>query len=223
MRTRFVPAVVLCAALATALAPSPAAAAKKRKPAPCAPSHSTTLAASKDIRVYSVPKKGDYDQAYACLLSKNRRVLLANSEECMGTDEATGFRIAGRYVAWVKVSCGLSEGTSGVVVTDVAARRVKWSAPGATPGAPAPGVSPSVYGLGVNENGSAAWIGTYGTSGGVAPSPDDRKQVRKLEPGSPPEGTLVDSGPDINENSFGLAEDGFYYRKGTTPLFATLE
>ena len=223
MRTRTAVALAAVVAVSIAALPGSAAAARK-KPAKCSASRSTTIAQTKDVRVYSQPKKDDYDQGYACLYKTGKRVLLANVEECMGTDKASSFEIAGHYVGWVSTSCGLDEGTSQVVVTDVAKGKNVVRGSGAVPANPnADLYSTSVRDLVVSPTGAAAWIGTYSRSSGDTPTPDDRIQVSKAAPGGMPGGTLVDSGPDIVTGSLALSSTGFYYRKGTTPLFEELQ
>jgi hypothetical protein len=74
----------------------------------------------------------------------------------------------------------------------------------------------------MSRTGSVAWTGVWdANSGGLeAPSPNDDRQVRKLEPGAPAGGTLLDSGLDIESGSLALSartRAGFswlYWRKG---------
>jgi hypothetical protein len=219
MRKTALALVALCVAVAAA----PASAAAAKNPPRCAGKGTTTLRASKDARIYE--RRSDH-LVFACLYAKNRRVKLASRTHCDTDPQVTGFKIAGRYVGWVRAECGLVDGTGEVVLTDMSTGKIVRSAPAATPSSPsAPVDNSGVFDFVVNENGSIAWIGDYSSEGAPAPSPDDRRQVRKLEADSPAGGTLVDSGPDIVEESLALTYDGsgFYYRKGATPLFATLK
>jgi hypothetical protein len=215
MRTRKTALMLTAAACAATAVPSPASAAQKLPR--CAEKGSRTLQATRDGRIYA--RKST---VYACLYKKNRRVKLGHETACEEVPQATGYQLAGRYVGWVRAECGGPEGSGEVVLTDLTTGQIVRSAPAVTTADPNQG-SNGVFDFRVNANGSIAWIGTYGSTG-PAPSPDDRIQVRKLEAGSPAGGTLVDSGPDIVEDSLALTHDGsgFYYRKGTTPLFATL-
>lgn len=221
MRTPVAVALALSGAVVMALAPAPALAAK-RKPLPgCAAEKSTTLEQSKDARVYQVG-----DKVYACRFKKNRRVLLG-TDECMTQIRASRFTLKGRYVGWVATSCGLVSGTSSIQVTNLDTGRLLHGASAAvrtangTDGTQETNTYISDYVM--KANGSVAWIGVYGNDGTTTvDSPADEVQVRRLQAGSPSGGELVDQGQTVVLESLGLAKDGFYYRKGATPLFAPL-
>jgi hypothetical protein len=207
--------VALCAA-----APAPAAAAKNLPR--CAAKGSTTLRATEDARVYQ--RKSD-NAVFACLYTKNHRVKLGSRTSCDTEPQVTGFDLAGKYVGWVRAECGLADGTGEVVLANLGTGQILRSAPAATPSNPSDdGPNNGVLEFVLNDRGTIAWIGEYSQSGPTAPSPDDRRQVRKLEAGSPQGGTLVDSGPTIVEGSLARTRtgEGFYYRKGTSTLFVPL-
>jgi hypothetical protein len=207
--------IALCA-----VAPAPAAAAKN--PPRCALKGSKALLANKDARVY---QRSSDNLVFACLYKKNRRAKLGSATSCDTGSGAADYRLAGNYVAWVRSECGLDDTLSYIAVTDMTTGKVVQAAQAATPaGSDGTGPNSAISDLVVNDKGSVAWIGSYEGHGPTAPAPDDRRQVRKLEPGSPEGGTLVDSGPDIVEGSLGLTRTGagFYYRKGATPKFAAL-
>lgn len=213
---------LLVAALAASLtAALPSTAAAKKLPR-CAEKKSITLDATRNARIYSRPSG---NLVFACLYKKNRRVKLGSATSCDDQQQAVDYKLAGRYVGWVRAECGLASGFSDIVLTDLSTGRIVRSARGATP--MDPNRSSAEYGVSefvVNARGSMAWIGSYPVTG-PAPEPDDRRQVRKLEAESAsPDGTLVDSGPDIVVDSLALTRDGsgFYYRKGAEPLFGTL-
>jgi hypothetical protein len=216
---------VVGAALAIAVAAAPASAAT-RQPAKCAAHRSTTELATKDARVYSL-KNG---RVYGCLLKKNKRVLLGTAGDCQGSPEPRAFRLAGRYVGFVSTACNLDTADETVIVADLTTGTAKLAAPAFAPpeGLPVHDREPNtgVVGFYMTDKGSAVWTGLFDAAGKRsltgADDPDDLVQVRKAEPGSPKTGTTVDQDHDIALRSLALDGDGFYYRKGETPLFAPL-
>jgi hypothetical protein len=216
--------VVLAAALVAgaAFAPASASAAKKKQLPNCAAKKSTTLEATKDARVYQVGSN-----IYACRNKKNRRVLLGH-DECQNDTAAGDFTLKGNYVGWVATSCGLDSGDQQIHVNDMNTGKTLYAAAAATRISGVSGRLPAstfVTDYVMKKNGSVAWIGTYGDDGTTTiDSPADEVQVRRLQPGAPAGGEIVDQGQDVVLNSMALAGDegGFYYRKGATPLFAPL-
>lgn len=215
-------ALALGLALATAVAPGAALAAKKKPLPNCAAKKSTTLAVTKDARVYQLGTN-----IYACRNKKNRRVLLG-SDECQNDTAASNFTLKGKFVGWVASSCGLVSGTDQIRVNNLDTGKTLYSASAATRISSVPGgqeTNTSVTDYVMKANGSVAWIGTYGDdSTTTIDSPSDEVQVRRLQPGAPAGGEIVDQGQNVVLDSMALATDegGFYYRKGTTPLFAPL-
>ena len=62
--------------------------------APCRPAKSTTIAKTKDARMY---KSGRSGNIYGCLLSRSKSVLLDRSEEPAAVTEVLHARLAGRF------------------------------------------------------------------------------------------------------------------------------
>jgi hypothetical protein len=214
--------VLLTAAivLGAALTPGSAMAAKKKLLPNCAAKKSTTLEATKDARVYQVGS-----EIFACRNKKNRRVHLA-SDECQNGDAAGRFTLKGNYVGWIDTSCGLVSGVDTIVVTNLNTGKILHQAsaaertPAGVDGKEERNTFVSDYVM--KDNGSVAWIGVYGNDGTTTvDSPADEVQVRKLEGTSGVQ--VVDQGQTVQLESLALAADGFYYRKGATPLFATLQ
>ena len=206
---------LLAAALTTGVLAAPAPALAAKKPPNCAQRGSVTLEASRDARVYSVTDRSAVTRIYGCRNKKNRRTFLG-VKDCQNDTAAQDFTLKGRYLGWVASSCGLTSGTHSIVVTNLdTGKRLHGAGAAQRPeGASSDGeLSTAVSDYVMKANGSVAWIGLY--SG-------ESVQVRRLEPGSPQGGELVDQGLDIAKTSLALSDDGFYYRKGATPLFATL-
>jgi hypothetical protein len=216
--------VLLAAALVAgaAFAPGSASAAKKKPLPGCAAKKSITLDVTKDARVYQLGTN-----IYACRNKKNRRVLLG-SDECQNDTAASNFDLKGKFVGWVATSCGLVSGRDQIRVNNLDTGQTLYSASAATRISGVSGgqeTNTFVTGYVMKENGSVAWIGTYGDdTTTTVDSPADEVQVRRLQPGSAAGGDIVDQGQSVVLDSIALATDegGFYYRKGTTPLFAPL-
>jgi hypothetical protein len=223
MRRTTTTAVLTVLALALACAPASAA---TRQPANCAAKRSTTLLASKDARIYRLRN----DRVYGCLLKKNRRVLLGTEGDCQGSPEPREFRLGGRYAGFVSTACNLDTADETIIVVDLKTGRAKWTPPAFAPPSGLPGQArdpnTGVADWVMSPSGSAAWIAVFDAAGRrdqtKPDDPADLVQVRKIEPGAPAGGTTVDDGGDIALRSLALGSDGFYYRKGATPLFAPL-
>jgi hypothetical protein len=205
VRRTIVVLTALCAVVTCA--PAPAAAARKKPLPNCAAKKSETVLATKDARVYALRDDPSADASiYACNYRKNRRVLLGFETECANSEHVKGVRLAGRYVGYLTETCGIDtdESSDAVQAVDLLSGKTLWQA-----------TAPSIADFEMTRTGSLVWFGS-----GSTPS---TTEVRKLEPGSPAGGTIVDTGTDVVPGSLALGGDGFYYRKGTTPLFAPLQ
>ena len=111
-------------------------------------------------------------------------------------------------------------------LADLTTGRQKWSAPAAV-GDPKvdADVTTFVTGFAITPKGSAVWIGVFSAGGETneVDSPLDQVEVRKLEAGSPKDGTQVDQGQDVKPGSLALDRHVFYYAKGTTALSGSIE
>jgi hypothetical protein len=219
-------ALVAAAAILTGAALAPATATAAKALPNCAAKKSTTLAATKDARVYSVRTKNGGERRYACRNKKNKRVFLGG-DECQNDTEAGSFTLKGKYVGWIASSCGLVAGTSQIRVTDLNTGKTLYSASAASRTTSVAGgqeTNTFVADYVMKDNGSVAWIGVFGDDGTTTvDSPADEVQVRRLQPGAPAGGEIVDQGQTVVLESLALAQDGFYYRKGATPMFAPLQ
>jgi hypothetical protein len=209
---------IALAALTVALfLAAPEAGARKR--APCTARHDKTVLATDRSRVFTVPAHGER-VAYACLYKKNRRRRLGLIGECQNETQASDFRLGGPYVGYEDTVCGLVAGSTLVKVLNLKTGRVKYSAPGATGTAsPSEEASFGVSDFEMKANGSIVWIGSFDQdSNGVDDPATDSRQVRKLEPGSPAGGAVVDSGLGIAEGSLALSSSSgeatpFYWQR----------
>lgn len=218
--------IVLLALLAlAALAAVPGAADAKKKKPTCARKGSHTLLSTNRSTVFW---KGGAANVYACLFKKGKPRRLGQLEECQNTIQASDFRLGGKYVGFESTSCNLDNGDTAVKVIDLKTGHTKWSAPGAT-GTFGPGDdSTDVTDFEMKPNGSIVWMGYFDQSSNDV-GPGDERQVRKLEPGAPAGGTVVDSGMNLVPGSLALSsttpESGltpFYWTKGSTPSSSTL-
>ena len=201
-------------ALLATLAAFPAGAdARRHKPKPsCTPHGSTTIEASKAIRVFSLRnKRTDAVDFYACRYKTRKRFLMGSAEDLGGTGDAIGLvRIAGAFVGWDSQPFDDSERynpsftgfPSTVHAVDMRSGTERHAA--ATTGSPS---SSSVACLLLQPSGSFAWIGTDGSG----------NQVHRYDASGH---TLLDSGADIQPDSLAAGTVTLYWMKGGAPQFA---
>jgi hypothetical protein len=196
---------------------APPAAEAKKAPKGCKARGTKTLLETSRARVFTRRDKDGGRDVFACLNSNGRKRRLGIRGDCAVGAAADHIRLAGFFVGYVSTACNIDTTNSFVVVRDLRTGRVKWTAEGAT-GPPSPDTgdhSSKVAGFEMRPNGSAVWIGVFIRD--IGGSPTDR-QVRKLEPGSPADGALVDSGLRIDGRSLALSSSGgtavpFYWKK----------
>jgi hypothetical protein len=126
-------ALTLAALVALAGGVDVASAAKHRKP--CARKGSTTVVATRQVRVYEVPNREGGDHLYGCLRSSGLRRLLEDSYDdfYVTSGKYDHVRVAGRFVAWqftaTDISCKAAcppdydPTVTGLFVRDLRARR----------------------------------------------------------------------------------------------------
>jgi hypothetical protein len=218
--------LALAAVGLVALAAVPAADAKTGHHG-CAARGTRTVADNGRARIYTRRGKHGNVFLFGCLRSNGRKTRLGFRGDCAVSTSVSKIRLAGRYAGYVETTCNIDLTNAYVVVRDLRTGRARWSAEGAT-GTPDPDTgdhSSEVADFDIRRNGSAVWIGIFIQS--IGGDPTDR-QVRKLEPGSPPGGTLVDSGLDIVKGSLGLSQSPgsrpafYYWRKGSSTFSDTL-
>jgi hypothetical protein len=226
MRKRlFATASVLGALLATA-APAQATHAERTK---CTARNAHTILKTETGRIFSVPGGDFFAKIYGCLYSQNRRWFLGIDGDCDPGDAVDKFILIGRYVAFVETGCNIDSSQDYVNVRDLRTGRTKWrtvAATGTSDGEP----STEVKDLVMSRTGSVAWIGEWdANSGGIStPEPNDDRQVRKLEPGAPRGGTLLDRGFEIEDRSLGISArtsrgySWIYWTKSDSPFAAKL-
>jgi hypothetical protein len=167
-----------------------------------------TILATKSARVFAVQIRGTNEaRIYGCLYSRNRRWSLGVESECQGATQVSGFILAGRFLAYVESFCDLDTASDYVVVKDLRTGQDRFRAPAAG-GAFASEGDPStrVSDLALSRTGSVAWIGEWDANSNRAiGDPNDNRQVLKLEVGSPPGGTVLAEGVDIEPGSLGLS------------------
>lgn len=229
MRTRlFIVAVGLIVLL---LVPATTAHASHAEGTKCTARNAHTILKTGTGRIFSTPAGDFVNRVWGCLYSQNRRYSLGRDGDCDPGASVDRFILIGRYVAFVSTSCNIDQGEDSVVVRDLRTGRTKWRAPAATGNLPDDGVpSTEVTDLAMSRTGSIAWIGEWdANSGGLeTPHPNDDRQVRKLEPGAPEGGALLDSGLAIDRRSLGLSartSGGYswiYWTKADSPFAAKL-
>ena len=194
------------AAAALVLVSSAPASAQGR--ARCTARGAETIVATKSARVFAVQIRGTNEaRIYGCLYSRNRRWSVGVENECQGATQASGFILNGRYLAYVESFCDLDTASDHVVVKDLRTGAVKFRAPAAGGAFAAEGEpSTRVTDLALARTGSVAWIGEWDADSNRAiGGPPDNRQVLKLEVGSPPGGTVLAEGADIEPGSLGLS------------------
>jgi hypothetical protein len=174
----------LAAVAAAALLLAPASAPAKAKPR-CSTA-GTTLAASKDVRIYTRGKS--LDPVYACAYASGRKFDVGTFGECQSTLQFEEAQFAGRYLAVLGKACGAEDQSNSIVVWDVRTRKVVHR-------------TPDSFGIGsfaLAPSGAVAWI-----------ADDGDLEVRRIETGDTVE--KLDSGKDIAPGSMGMASDGTIY------------
>ncbi|HEX8744519.1 MAG TPA: hypothetical protein VF712_15440 [Thermoleophilaceae bacterium] len=224
MRKRLLAVCVAAGALAAANG-APAQAATAR----CTARNAQTIAATNSARIYATPLGDGASRIYGCLYSRNRRYLLGNDGDCDPGPVVSRLTLRGRYVAFVETFCNIDASDDYVAVKDLRTGRNKWRAISAT-GNRAENGEPStlVSDIALSPTGSVAWIADWEAVSGGNSSPQDDRQVRKLEPGAPAGGALLDSGLGIEQRSLAIgsrSSSGYsriYWTKDDAPAAAKL-
>ena len=219
---------MLAAAVAGVVALAPPANAQSGSK--CTARGSKTVLQTGSVRIYTTRLGDSAARVYGCLYSQNRRRFLGIEGDCDPGPTVSGLTVRGRYVALVESFCNIDSSDDYVVVRDLRTGAVKHRAVGAA-GTPADTGEPStlVRELVLSSTGSVAWIADWkAVSGSSTAHPNDDRQVRKLEPGSPEGGTLLDSGLGIERRSLALGSRtsaGYarlYWTKDGAPATARL-
>jgi hypothetical protein len=219
--------VLLAAALLAGAALAPGSAGAKTKLLPnCAAKKSTTLAANKDGRVYSVGFN-----AYACSYKANKRFLLGDTSECQNQTEADDFRLGDGVLGYMATSCDLVSGNSTIRVISLKTGKPKYSASPVDATWSGGDYSTDFGSWEMKRNGSIAWIGHFGnfvTTPTSGPPPAEQFQVWKIDADG---AVKLDSGANIDRGSLALGsfEDPdtglspIYWIKGGTPVKGALK
>jgi hypothetical protein len=202
--------VTLAAVLGLALVPAGASAAKAKRT--CYPAHSTTLAATKSVRVFQTrgfSRDTKTHATYGCLLSAKRPHRFVVLDFPMGFEHIT---IAGRFVAYAAYSDCAADycNPNAVMVQDLKTGRRTFAEGTLVAVA-------HVSDLVLRPDGTVAWIQTsYDDNGSVRPGFD----VVAGGPGRTP--VLLGSGADVAPGSLALAGRTAYWTQGAQPRSAAL-
>jgi hypothetical protein len=197
-------------ALGLALVPAGASAAKAKRT--CYPAHSTTLAATKSVRVYQTrgfTRETKTHATYGCLLSAKRphRFVVLDFPE--GYEHIT---IAGRFVAYAAYSDCAADycNPNAVMVQDLKTGRQTFAEGTVVAVA-------HVSDLVLRSDGTVAWIQTsYDDNGSVKPGFD----VVAGGAGRTP--AVLGSGADVAPGSLALAGRTVYWTQAAQPRSAAL-
>ena len=188
-----------------------------------------TVIATGSVRIFTTTLGNTAERVYGCLYSKNRRYFLGIEGDCDPGPAIDQLRVSGRYVAYVQSFCNIDASDDYVVVQDLRTGRIKWRAIAATGQRGDSEPSTLVGDLVLSRTGSVAWIADWdANSGSSTPDPNDDRQVRKLEPGAPAGGTLLDAGLGIEQGSLGIGSrtsagySWIYWTKDGSPAAAKL-
>lgn len=222
---RFRTLAIGCALGALLLMPAaPAQGATK-----CTARKAQTELQTRTARLFTTPLGNAERRVYGCLYSRNRNYLIGIERDCDPGATVSKYVLAGRYVGYVQTNCNIDQSDDYVVVKDLTTGSDKYHVIAATGQESTFPPSTLVRDLALSRTGSVAWIGDWDAhSGSSTPDPNDDRQVRKMEPGSPEGGTLLDSGLSIDKRSLGLSartSGGYswlYWTKGDSPFAAKL-
>jgi hypothetical protein len=189
-------AATLALLTAAGTAVATAAGSVRRKPAPCPPPHARVLAHDRDVRVWSSGGLGG--TIVACDARRRTALTLTSPARHLPfRSSASGFRLAGDVVGYVRTTFGVDSGSSRLVIADVAARR--WLREVPAGGYVDAGLisREAVEALIVTTRGSAAWITSRSERGVAGPS-----AVHLAARAGPV--LLLDEGPGIEPASLRL-------------------
>ena len=194
----------------------------------CTARKAETVLQTGSARIFTTPLGNTTARVYGCLYSKNRNYVLGIEGDC-DPRSVDQFVLAGRYVGYVESFCNIDASDDHIVVKDLRTGRNRYRTVAATGQAPDAEPSTLVSQLVLSRTGSVAWIADWdANSGSSTPHANDDRQVRKLEPGAPAGGTLLDSGLGVEEGSLGLGartSSGYswlYWTKSGSPFAAKL-
>jgi hypothetical protein len=217
-RTCIAAACVAGGVIALPAAPAQAA-------SPCSGKGAQGYASSAGARVFALPSKGKFRPIYACLFSQDKRRLLGYDGTCGDHVLVRSFRLVGPYVAYGARTCFADYSREKVVVRNIKTGKVVRQAPVTAGLEKFPKPTDYLISLELAASGAVVWTGQVDGDSGEGsqiPADVDDTQVRKLGPGSPASGELVDSGLAIDPYSLALARrqgsaNRFYWQKGDTP------
>lgn len=202
--------VTLAAVLGLALAPASASAAKAKRT--CHPAHSTTLAATKSVRVFQTrgfSRDTKTHATYGCLLSAKHPYRFVVLDFPMGFQRIT---IAGHFIAYAAYSDCAADycNPNAVMVQDLATGRRTFAEGTLVAVA-------HVRDLVLRADGAVAWIqASYDDNGSVRPGLD----VVAGGAGRTP--VVLGSGEDVAPGSLALAGRTVYWTQGGQPRSGTL-
>jgi hypothetical protein len=188
------------AAVATTLGAAPTEPAASRHRDTCA-TRGTSVTATERVRVYRI--RDDVEERYyACMLPGGRARSLGTFVEDVGGP--SGFRVAGRLVAFVHARCSQTGCGGHLQVKDVRTNRDRLHA-----------LAPQARGvpdMELRSNGALAWTQRVGTFDAPV------YEVRKLEGGTD---VLLDAGPDSAPTSLAASGATLYWTRGAEARSAT--
>lgn len=179
----------------------------------CRAQRAKTLARGRLGRVFEQQKLSAGSQffphVFACLFEANKRFELGRNWD----DELVELpRLAGPYVAWASVGCGIDGCDSSISITDLRDGRLVDAGNAACGAEPAP--TSGVSDLEPKDNGAVAWIASV-----PAPPGQARILVCAVDPLG---GRLLDSGAAIELRSLELSGSTLTWRNGSVLQSATL-
>jgi hypothetical protein len=121
---------------------------------PCGPAGGTTLARSRQGRVYRL--KHD---VYGCVTGDPRPVRLGHAGSCPGSAQLGPVTVAGEVTAYASRTCGVDTSSAQVVVRRLSDGRL-LSSNSATDGSPGVESFESVGSIVVRSGGAVGWIGS---------------------------------------------------------------
>jgi hypothetical protein len=204
--------VTLAATLGLGLALAPAGASAAQAKRTCYPAHSTTLAATKSVRVFQTrgfSRDTKTHATYGCLLSAKHPYRFVVLDFPEGFEHIT---IAGHFVSYAAYSDCAADycNPNAVMVQDLRTGRRTFAEGTLVAVA-------HVSDLVLRPDGTVAWIQTsYDDNGSVRPGLD----VVAGGPARTP--VLLDSGTDVAPGSLALAGPTAYWTKGGQPRSGTL-
>jgi len=177
----------------------------------CRPAGAKALVTSTEGTVYKAGRSRDTTRYVACHGRRTKPLQLGGAD-CFNAQAPSRFVIAGRWLAYVSLSCDTVSGSDTVIVVDLRTRKRRYQATATSTPAAAADVYAGVERLLVVRAGDVAWVASYVPAQG-------RPRVYEVRRSTPTrnESALLDSGTDVLADSLAVSPSLVYWTRDAAP------